>query len=218
MISNTILKHHQAHFFHDRKQERSAAKLGMWLFLVTEILLFSGLFVSYAVIRTMHPAMWAEASAMLDVKMGAINTVILISSSFTAALAVRTAQTNVAGEKNKKLVGLLALTIILASGFLVVKYFEYSHKFHIGTLPGEHYFYEGLEQPDPHLFFGVYFLLTGLHGIHVLIGMSVLTWVMFGAMKGKYYSEYYTPVDLGGLYWHLVDLIWIYLFPLLYLV
>lgn len=215
---STIVKHQVAHHFHDAKQESSSAKLGMWLFLVTEVLLFSGLFVAYTVIKTVNPEMWAEASAKLDVTMGAVNTVVLITSSFTAALAVRAAQTNKAGEKNGQMVGLLAVTILLAGAFLVVKYFEYSHKFHDGLLPGAHYFYDGINAANPHLFFGVYFLMTGLHGIHVVIGMVVLTWIMIRAAKGHFYAGYHTPVELGGLYWHLVDLIWIYLFPLLYLV
>ncbi len=192
--------------------------MGMWLFLVTEVLLFSGLFVAYAVTKYLHPEMWAEAAKQLDVTLGAVNTLVLITSSFTAALAVRAAQTNKAGEKNGQLVGLLGATILLAGVFLVIKYFEYSHKFHVGLLPGTHYSFEGIEGLFAHKFFGIYFLLTGLHGIHVLIGMSVLIWVMSRAAKGHFYEDYYTPVDLGALYWHLVDLIWIFLFPLLYLV
>lgn len=218
MINPGIVKHHHEHFFYSALQEKQSAKLGMWLFLVTEVLLFSGLFVGYTIIKYTQPEMWKEASAQLDVTLGAVNTLILITSSFTAALAVRAAATNQAGENNKKLVGLLVATIVLAGGFLVVKYFEYSHKFHVGMLPGEHYFYQGLEHPNPHIFFGIYFLMTGLHGIHVVIGMCVLGWVTWRAAKGHFYKDYYTPVDLGALYWHLVDLIWIYLFPLLYLV
>lgn len=215
---STIVKHQVAHHFYDAAQESSSAKLGMWLFLVTEVLLFSGLFVAYTVIKSVNPEMWAEASKQLDVTMGAVNTVVLITSSFTAALAVRAAQTNKNGEKNGQMVGLLAVTILLAGAFLVVKYFEYSHKIHEGLLPGTHYFFDGINAANPHLFFGVYFLMTGLHGIHVVIGMIALTWIMIRASKGHFYNGYHTPVELGGLYWHLVDLIWIYLFPLLYLV
>ncbi|MCB9544346.1 MAG: cytochrome c oxidase subunit 3 family protein [Myxococcales bacterium] len=215
---SSIVKHHVAHHFHDRAQESGSAKMGMWLFLVTEVLLFSGLFVAYTIIKAVNPVMWAEASKQLDATLGTINTVVLIGSSLTVALAVRAAQTNQAGEKNKQIAGLLGVTILLAGTFLVIKYFEYSHKFHVGLLPGTHYFFEGINADNPHLFFGVYFLMTGLHGIHVVIGMVVLTWVMIRSMKGHFYKDYYTPVELGGLYWHLVDLIWIYLFPLLYLV
>jgi cytochrome c oxidase subunit 3 len=215
---NTIVKHHHAHHFASAAQEFSAAKMGMWLFLVTEVLLFSGLFLGYAVMKTLYPEMWHEASHHLDWKLGGLNTLVLITSSFTMALAVNAAQTNKAGEKNGRLVGLLIATIVLAGVFLVVKYFEYSHKFHDGILPGSHYTYGGINAPNAHLFFGLYFLMTGLHGFHVVVGMGVLTWVLLRAKKGHFYSEYYTPVEVGGLYWHLVDLIWIYLFPLLYLV
>lgn len=217
-MNSGIIKHKHKFFFNSARQQKASAKLGMWLFLITEVLLFSGLFVGYAVIKSTHPAMWAEASAQLDVTMGTINTLVLITSSLTAALAVRASALNKAGERNKQIVGLLVVTILLAGVFLVVKYFEYSHKFHLGELPGEHYFYEGLEHANAHLFFGMYFLMTGLHAIHVVIGMSVLSWVTWRAMKGEFYEDYNTPVDLAALYWHLVDLIWIYLFPLLYLV
>lgn len=273
---SSITVHQHAHHFHDAEQQASSAKLGMWLFLVTEVLLFSGLFVGYTVIKTLHPEMWKVASEQLDWVLGSINTLVLISSSWTVALAVRAAQTNQHGEKNRQIVGLLVLTILGAIGFLVIKYLEYSHKFHDGLLWGKEYFNHpeaiahlkegiattfGMENvalksdailkelsshanahspegahllhhyeltckyadslmtvKDGHLFFGIYFMLTGLHGIHVVIGMSVLTWVLVLAQKGRFYKDYYTPVELGGLYWHLVDLIWIYLFPLLYLV
>ncbi len=214
----SIVKHEVAEHFHSAGQESSSAKLGMWLFLVTEVLLFSGLFVAYAIIKSTNHEMWSAASKQLDVVLGTVNTLVLITSSFTVALAVRAAQTNKNGEKNRQMVGLLFVTILLAATFLVVKYFEYSHKFHVGTLPGSYYHFDGIPFPNAHRFFGVYFLMTGLHGIHVVIGMIVLTWVMLRARKGHFYEGYYTPLELGGLYWHLVDLIWIYLFPLLYLV
>lgn len=217
-MNASIVKRVVPHHFHSGEHEYRAAKLGMWLFLVTEVLLFSGLFVAYTVFKSLNPVMWHEAAKQLDVTMGAVNTVVLITSSFTAALAVRFAQTNTRGENNAKITALLGITVVLAAGFLVVKYFEYSHKFHEGLLPGPAYFFEGINEANPHLFFSVYFMMTGLHGIHVLIGMIVLTWVMIRAAKGHFYDHYYTPVDLGALYWHIVDLIWIYLFPLLYLV
>lgn len=215
---SSIVRHKVGHHFYDGAQEASSAKLGMWLFLVTEVLLFSGLFVAYTIIKALNPEMWAEASKTLDVTLGTVNTIVLITSSLTVALATRAAQTNQNGEKNKQIVGLLVFTPACAAAFLVVKYFEYSHKFHVGTLPGPYYSYDGIAEPNAHLFYGVYFLMTGLHGIHVVIGMIVLTWVTIRAAKGHFYKDYYTPVELGGLYWHLVDLIWIYLFPLLYLV
>lgn len=215
---STIVKHHHAHHFASSAQEFSAAKMGMWLFLVTEVLLFSGLFLGYAIMKSLYPEMWHEASHHLDWKLGGLNTLVLITSSFTMALAVNAAQTNRSGEKTGRIVGLLTATIFLAGCFLVVKYFEYSHKFHDGILPGAYYTYSGINAPNAHLFFGLYFLMTGLHGFHVVVGMVVLSWILVRAKKGHFYSEYYTPVEVGGLYWHLVDLIWIYLFPLLYLV
>lgn len=215
---STIVKHEVGHHFESAKQEFNSAKLGMWLFLVTEVLLFGGLFVAYTIFKGLYPEMWKEASATLSWQMGSINTAILISSSVTAVLAVRAAQLNKNGERNGQIVGLLGMTILLAGGFLVVKYFEYSHKIHEGMLPGPLYDFAGIEAANAHIFFSIYFMMTGLHGIHVVIGMLVLTWVMTRAMKGHFYQDYYTPVEIGALYWHLVDLIWIYLFPLLYLV
>lgn len=208
-------EHHHAHHFVSADHEFSTAKLGMWLFLVTEILFFSGLFVAYAMYHYFHPEMFKGAHKMLDVKMGGLNTVVLIFSSLTMALAIRAAQL---GRKTQSL-GLLFVTLLCAGAFLVVKYFEYSHKFHLGLLPGHYYFYDGLTTfKDPHIFFGIYFCMTGLHGIHVLLGMGAIIWVMFRTNRGDFSPGYYTPVELVGLYWHLVDLIWIYLFPLLYLV
>lgn len=204
-----------AHHFGSASHEFETSKLGMWLFLVQEILFFSGLFVAYGIFHHYHPEMFKGAHHMLDVKMGAINTVVLIFSSLTMALAVRSAQLN---NKNQT-VAYLAVTIACACVFLVVKYFEYSHKFHLGLLPGKLYFYDGLtEFKDPHIFFSIYFMMTGLHGIHVIAGIIVIFWVMLRAMRGEFSSQYYTPVELTGLYWHLVDLVWIYLFPLLYLI
>jgi len=150
----------------------------------------------------------------LDRIMGAINTVFLLCSSFTMVMAVHSASTN---QKSKTVMHLL-LTLGFAAGFLVIKYFEYSHKFHDGLLPGRYFHYAGGGPSQQAMFFGFYFAMTGLHGFHVVVGMALITWILLRAMKGEFSSAYYTPVDLVGLYWHLVDLIWIYLFPLLYLV
>lgn len=206
---------HHAHHFVSGAHEFSTSKLGVWLFLVTEILFFSGLFMAYAMYHYFHPEMFKGAHKMLDMKMGAINTMVLIFSSLTMALSIRAAQLGKKGQT----VGLLAVTFICAGIFLVVKYFEYSHKFHLGLLPGKFYFYDGLtEFTNPHIFFGIYFCMTGLHGIHVVLGMIAILWVMVRAAKGEFGPDYFTPIEGVGLYWHLVDLIWIYLFPLLYLV
>lgn len=205
---------HVAHHFSDAEQQRDSAKLGMWVFLITEILLFSGLFVAYAVYRAWHPEMFFEAHKYLNVYLGSLNTVVLITSSVTIALAIRSLQVN----KQNQAIWLLAVTIALAAVFLIIKYFEYTHKIELGQLPGKYYTFTGIEGTNPHVFFSIYFLLTGLHGIHIILGMVGITWVLRKTMLGQFNSEYYTPVENVGLYWHLVDLIWIYLFPLLYLV
>ena len=208
---------HLQHHFVSSEQQFDAAKMGMWMFLVTEILLFSGMFVAYTVYRAWHPEVFVGASALLDWKLGALNTVVLLTSSLTVALAVRSAQT----DNQKWLVRNLWLTVALAFVFLIIKYFEYSHKFHEGTLPGPNYTFGGLagvEGTYAPIFFGIYFVMTGIHGFHVVVGILVISVVAVMAMKGRYNSEYYTYVETSALYWHLVDLIWIFLFPLLYLV
>jgi cytochrome c oxidase subunit 3 len=205
------------HHFADPAQQLDSAKLGMWLFLATEVLIFGGLFCAYAIYRALHPEVFVDGSQFLDWKLGALNTVVLLFSSLTVALAIRAAQTNNQGQIKMYLV----VTIVCAGIFLVVKYFEYTHKIHDGLLPGEHFLAlsETVRNPDQaHIYFGIYFLMTGLHGIHVVIGMIVLGWVLMRSMKGEFGPHYYTPIELGGLYWHLVDLIWIFLFPLLYLI
>lgn len=205
---------HVQHHFTDAEQQRESAKLGMWLFLLTEVLLFGGLFVAYGVFRAWYPEMFFNAHKQLDVLMGTVNTIVLITSSLTMALAIRSMQVD-----NKKMTRLyLVLTLLFAFTFLVIKYFEYSHKIELGQLPGMFYTFQGVEGHNPHIFFSIYFAMTGLHGIHVLIGMIVITWVFIRTGKGHFSSEYYTPIEMAGLYWHLVDLIWIFLFPLLYLI
>jgi cytochrome c oxidase subunit III len=205
---------HLAHHFSTLDQQRDSAKFGLWIFLVTEILLFGGLFVAYAVYRAWNPDMFHNAHKALDLTLGTINTVILISSSLTVALAIRSIQLN----KPKTSFYLLLGTIALALAFLVIKYFEYEHKIHLGQLPGKFYTYKGIEGNNPHIFFTIYFTMTGLHALHIIGGMSVIGWVAYNMSKNQYSAEYYTPVELAGLYWHFVDLVWIYLFPLLYLI
>ena len=188
--------------------------MGMWMFLVTEVLLFCGMFVAYAVYRSWHPEVFAAAAQLLDTKMGALNTIVLLTSSLTMALSIRAIQV---GNQKWLRINLL-LTILLAFVFLIVKYFEYTHKFEEHIFPGANYAYEGLDMAYVPIFFSIYFVMTGIHGFHVLIGIGVLTWVLVKATRGRFSSEYYTPVELSGLYWHLVDIIWIFLFPLLYLI
>lgn len=205
---------HLAHHFADANQQAESAKLGMWLFLLTEILLFGGLFCCYAIYRAWNPDMFYNAHQFLDTNMGMINTFVLITSSVTMALAIRSVQLD---RKTAAMTNLL-ITLALACLFLVIKYFEYSHKFHLGQLPGKFYTFDGIEGSNPHVFFSIYFLMTGLHGLHVLGGMGVISWMLYRTRKGHFGSAYYTPLEMTGLYWHLVDLIWIFLFPLLYLI
>ncbi|PWB73663.1 cytochrome C oxidase subunit III [candidate division GN15 bacterium] len=203
-----------AHHFTDVEQQRESAKLGMWIFLLTEILLFGGLFCAYAIYRSWYPDMFHNAHKALDLTLGTTNTIVLITSSLTMALAIRSMQL---GRKNLTMVHLV-LTLALASTFLVIKYFEYAHKFHLGQLPGKFYTYQGIEGTNPHIFFTMYFAMTGLHGIHVIAGMSVIGWMLYRTAKGHFSAAYYTPIEMTGLYWHLVDLVWIFLFPLFYLI
>ncbi len=205
---------HVAHHFDSADTQFDAGKMGLWLFLVTEVLLFGGLFCAFAIFRSWYYPAFVAAHHHLDKVMGGTNTIVLITSSLTMALAVRAAQTN----KKKQTVGLLVVTLLCAAAFLVIKYFEYSHKFHDGLLPGKYFTYEHAQFKEEGIFFAVYFMMTGIHGVHVLIGMGLITWILLRANKGEFSSRYYAPVEGVGLYWHLVDLVWIYLFPLLYLI
>lgn len=214
------------HHFDNPAQQEGAAKLGMWVFLATEILMFSGLFLAYFIIRSNYPEMVLEAHEKLDKVLGSINTVVLIASSFTMAMAVRATQVGRRMEARWHLV----LTLIFALTFMVIKYFEYSSKISHGTLPGA-WFNEYITDPatgvtmiqeawygGSQMFYGIYFTMTGLHGIHVLVGVGLILWILIKNEKGVYSPAYFTPVENVGLYWHLVDLVWIFLFPLLYLV
>ena len=202
------------HHFVDSEQQFDSAKLGMWIFLVTEILFFGGLFVAYIVYRAWNPELFIKASVELDTIMGAANTAVLIFSSLTMALAIREIQLN---RVNRSIL-YMAITIACAFFFMVVKYFEYTHKFHLGIFPGENYTFTGIDDPQASIFFSIYYMMTGLHGIHVIIGIGLITWLIIKARNGAYSSSYYTPIEITGLYWHLVDIIWIFLFPLFYLI
>jgi cytochrome c oxidase subunit 3 len=210
-----------AHHFDTAKQQFDTGKFGIWMFLVTEVLFFSGLFCAYLLYRAHHPEIFIYAHHYLDTKLGAVNTVVLLFSSLTMAWAVRAAAL---GQK-KVLVWMLILTLACAFGFLGIKYIEYSHKIHDGLVWGRAFNpahlvedYQGPHPKNVHIFFGIYFGMTGLHGIHVLGGIVVIGWLLKRALRGEFHSQNYGAVDFVGLYWHLVDLIWIYLFPLLYLI
>jgi len=202
------------HHFSTKEQQFDTSKIGMWLFLTTEILMFGGLFVGFGLMQGKFPEAFLQAHHHLDKSLGALNTIVLLVSSFTMVMAVWAASKS----KQKQLITYLFITLVCAGIFLVVKYFEYSHKFHEGLLPGRFYHHAGDTVPGQFMFFSFYFMMTGLHGFHILGGMVVITWLLIRAMKGHFNANYYTPVDLVGLYWHLVDMIWIYLFPLLYLI
>jgi len=191
-----------------------AAKLGMWLFLATEILLFGGLFTAFALFRWMYLAEFHHASTQLNWIMGATNTVVLLFSSFTAALAVDAAQHG----DNRRVLRNVLITIGCGFIFLIIKFFEYRAKYEHGYFPGTEMWNSADFNSHYKSFFGLYYCMTGLHGLHVVIGMGILIWVALKARKNQFGTDYYTPVEVGALYWHLVDLIWIYLFPLLYLV
>ena len=188
------------HHFHTMGQQFDASKIGLWLFLVTEVLLFGGLFIGYAIMHAKHPAAFLEAHHQLSRTLGSVNTVVLLVSSFTMVMAVWSAQ----NSKRKLLILFLVLTLLCAAAFMVVKGFEYHHKFVEGLLPGSFYTHQGDTVPGQFMFFSFYFMMTGLHGIHVLAGMGAITWLLRRAMRGDFSSAYYGPVDLVGLYWHLV--------------
>jgi len=205
---------HVAHHFDKADTQFDAGRMGIWLFLVTEVLFFGGLFCAFAVFRSWYYDSFVEAHHHLDKVMGAVNTIVLITSSFTMAMGVRSSQQ---GKKQQTSL-MLILTIAFAFVFLVVKYFEYSHKIHDGLLPGALFHAEGFKSAHPGMFFAIYFMMTGIHGLHIVIGIGLLTWILLRNMKGEFGARYYAPVEGVGLYWHLVDLVWIYLFPLLYLI
>lgn len=210
--------HHPAlqHHFDTLAQQKESSSLGMWMFLVTEVLFFGGLFATYVLYRLRFPGVFAEASHHLNVPMGAVNTAILICSSLTMALAIYAAQVN----KKKAIVPWLLATIALGAAFLVVKAFEYKEKFTHHLVPGPNF---DLSQFSPdharpaEMFFSLYFVMTGIHALHMIIGIGLLSWLVVQSRKGRFDSDYYNPLEMSGLYWHFVDIVWIFLFPLLYL-
>jgi cytochrome c oxidase subunit 3 len=206
---------HLAHHFAGFAEQTHAARLGMWLFLATEVLLFAGLFVAYAAYRLLFPEAFKEGAHHLSLALGGTNTVILISSSLTVALGYHAARVG----RLRATARFLAFTILCALAFLVIKGFEYHHHYRTGALPGRLFHLASMaDRPGAPIFFTLYFFTTGLHAIHVIAGMSVLTWLLVRTTRGAFSAAYHTPLELGALYWHLVDLIWIFLFPLLYVI
>jgi cytochrome c oxidase subunit 3 len=203
-----------AHQFDSPEQQKESATLGMWFFLAQEALFFGGLFVTYLLYRWRDPSAFAAGSHELDIVLGGFNTVVLIGSSLTMALAVRAAQT----DRPRQLVGFLLATGGLGLVFLVVKYFEYAEKWHHHLIPGDAFHFAGPLGERTELFFSLYFAMTGMHALHMVIGVAVLAWILKRARAGEFGSHYYNPVECFGLYWHFVDIVWIFLFPLLYLI
>lgn len=212
--SGAHVAHDHAHHFNSVEHEFEAGKMGMWLFLVTEVMLFGVLFAGYGLFNYLYADMFREAHHHLNKVMGAINTVVLLGSSLTMALAIAFIQRN---QRGKSML-MLAITFACACVFLVIKYFEYSEKIHHGLLPGDFFQGHDFKASNAALFFSFYFVMTGLHGIHVLIGMGAIAWVFFRMRRGDFNARKFAAVEFVGLYWHIVDLIWIFLFPLLYLV
>jgi cytochrome c oxidase subunit 3 len=228
--------HHRAlqHHFENMEQQREAGTLGMWVFLVTEVMFFGGLFLAYTIYRYQYPGAFATASNHLDITLGAVNTVVLIVSSFTMAMAVYSTQI---GRQRSTIVCLI-LTMILGATFLGIKGVEYRDKYRDHLIPGQlipgRPFDPEVAKPgetDPHklhlvegatvrnveLFYWIYFAMTGMHALHMIIGLGIMAVLVIMAWRGRFSPEYHAPVEISGLYWHFVDIIWIFLFPLLYL-
>jgi cytochrome c oxidase subunit 3 len=203
-----------AHHFSSLERQTDAARLGMWLFLATELLLFGGLFTAYAYYRWMFPAAWAEGSHLMSLALGTVNTFILLASSFTVAMSINFIRIG----KPRLTTLMLAISIACGLAFMALKAVEYADHFHHGLLPGRFLSSAEAQQPGVAMFFVLYYLTTGLHAIHVIAGLTVLGVMMVKTARGRFSPDYYTPLDMGGLYWHLVDIIWIFLYPLLYLV
>jgi len=216
------------HHFADLEQQRTASSLGMWVFIAQEVLFFGGLFATYAVYRMQYPEAFSAGSHHLSWRVGFFNTLVLIGSSLTMAMGVYWAGLG----KGRKVAGYLLATILLGSVFLGVKYFEYGEKIrpclgggtHAGCLlPGASFdpsvlHVTGATGDHAQIFFSLYFAMTGLHALHMIIGIPIIAVIARMAVRGRFSPEYYTPVELVGLYWHFVDIIWIFLFPLLYLI
>ena len=211
------------HHFADMEQQKEASTLGMWVFLGTEIMFFGGMFLAYLVYRLKYYNEFATGSQSIDITLGTINTVVLICSSLTVALGVKAAQRG----KRKLLIVLIILTLIFGLGFLGIKGIEWYQKYQEHHVPGISFNISDIQHAHPktplnpghaQLYFSLYFALTGLHALHMIIGVGIFLALLWMAWKGRFGPDYYTPMEIGGLYWHFVDIVWIYLFPLLYLI
>lgn len=207
-------KETHSHHFESMDQEHEAGKEGTWIFLATEIMMFGGLFVGYFLYRGLYHDAYLEGGELLDWRLGALNTLVLLLSSFTMAQAV----TDTMQGNNKKALTKVWITLACAVIFLVVKYFEYSGKISHGLFPSPDMWTYEAENPKLRLFMTLYFCMTGLHGIHILIGIGLMLWIAKRLKNDEFNAKYYTAVEGVGLYWHIVDIIWIFLFPLMYLI
>jgi cytochrome c oxidase subunit III len=219
-LHNPALLHH----FATEEQQKDSANFGMWIFLGTEVMFFGGLFCAYLIYRGWYFADFAAASKSINAALGATNTAVLICSSLTVVLAIWAAQT----ARRGLLLLMLALTMIFGLGFLGIKGLEYRDKFEEHHVPGASFSFQHVQvpgHPDQYanpqhaqIFFALYFIMTGLHALHMIVGLGIFTWLFIKAWRGMFTPRYHTPLEIGGLYWHFVDIIWIYLFPLLYLI
>ncbi len=208
-----------AHHFESLDNQKDAASFGMWVFIAQEVMFFGGMFVAYAVYRNLYPHAFAAGSHHLNIPLGALNTAVLICSSLTMAMAVHAA----AVGKRGQIVAFLVATILLGGVFLGIKGYEYYDKFQHHLVPGAGFdaselHVEGLDARAAQIYFSLYFGMTGLHALHMIIGIPIIAWIAVKAHRGRFGPEYHVPVELTGLYWHFVDIIWIFLFPLLYLI
>jgi cytochrome c oxidase subunit III len=204
--------------FETMDQQRESATLGMWVFLTTEVLFFGGMFMTYTLNRSTYPEIFGDASRSIDLKLGTINTIVLIGSSLTMAMAVWASQVG----KKKLVTTFLISTLVLGSVFLGIKAVEYHQKYVEHHIPGWNFNFEPgssvATNAHAQLFFSLYFAMTGLHALHMVVGAGLLVWLIKQSLGGRFTPTYNTPVELIGLYWHFVDIVWIFLFPLLYLI
>ncbi|UCF36046.1 MAG: cytochrome c oxidase subunit 3 family protein [Acidobacteriota bacterium] len=203
-----------AHQFDDAEQQKETVNLGMWSFLITEVMMFGALFAAYGFYRFKYPQAWIEGSNYLDYLLGAFNTAVLICSSLTMAMAVHAAQ----HAKRKQIIVFLILTIILGGVFIGVKVVEYADKFEHHLVPGHNFSVDSPFANQVELFYSFYFIMTGLHALHMLIGFGIIATLVVMAYRNRFSEAYYAPVEMTGLYWHFVDIVWIFLFPFLYLI
>jgi cytochrome c oxidase subunit 3 len=213
-LSSVSEAHPLAHQFDDVAQQRRAVTLGMWAFLVNEVMFFGGLFGTYTVYRVLYPHAFHDGSHHLDIVLGAINTTVLIASSLTMALAVWSAEHG----RRRALMGFLLATLALGLVFVGIKAVEYHAKWVDHLVPGPTFTWHGTDPQHVQIFYSLYFAMTGFHALHMLIGFGLLTWLFIDAARSRFGPSYWAPVEIVGLYWHFVDIVWIFLFPLLYLI